>query len=50
MPEAEIKARGGATRYRTLKLKGGKYIRIAIVPKAGPKGGHTVSGPVHEEK
>lgn len=50
MPEAEIKQRGGAVRYRTVKLKNGKYIRIAIVKKAGPHGGHTVAGPVHKTK
>jgi hypothetical protein len=50
MPEAEIKKRGGATRYRTVKLKDGRYIRIAIVPRAGKRGGHTVAGPVHKGK
>jgi len=46
MPTAEEQARGGAKRYRTLSLPGGKYIHVAIVPKAGPRGGHTVSGEV----
>ena len=50
MPEAEIAKRGGAKRYRTIMPKKGKYIHIAIVPKAGPRGGHTVAGPVHEKK
>ena len=51
MPEAEIRSRGGAKRWRTEKLPGGKgYIHIAIVPKAGPRGGHTVSGEVHKYK
>ena len=51
MPEKEIAARGGAKRWRTIKLPGGKgYEHIAIVPKAGPRGGHTVSGPVHKYK
>ena len=40
--------RGGVVRYRTLKLPGGKYTHIAITKKAGPKGGHTVAGTVHE--
>ena len=44
MPEAEIKARGGAKRWRTVKLPDGRVIRVAIVPKAGPHGGHTVAG------
>lgn len=50
MPEKEIKARGGAKRWRTVQLPGGKYVKIAIVKKAGPKGGHTVAGPVHKKK
>ncbi len=50
MPEAEIKKRGGAKRYRTLKISPTKYIHVAVVPKAGPQGGHTVAGPVHEIK
>ena len=41
MPEEEIKKRGGAKRYRTIK-KGGKLITIAVVPEAGPHGGHTI--------
>jgi hypothetical protein len=49
MPEKEIKKRGGAIRYRTKKLDG-KYIHIAVVPQAGPRGGHTIAGPVHEKK
>ena len=50
MPEAEIKKRGGAKRYRTLKLPGNKFVHLAIVKKAGPKGGHTVAGPVRKKK
>lgn len=50
MPEAEIRARGGAKRWRTIKLANGKTIRVAIVKKAGPRGGHTVAGPVHSKK
>lgn len=49
MPEEEIKRRGGAKRYRTVKTDG-KYIHVAVVPKAGPRGGHTVAGPVHTPK
>lgn len=44
MPESEIKARGGAKRWRTVKLPSGKYVKIAIVKKAGPRGGYTVAG------
>lgn len=50
MPEAEIKARGGAKRWRTVKLPSGKYVKIAIVRKAGPRGGHTVAGDVQKRK
>ncbi len=49
MPTAEEKRRG-VKRYRTKKLPGGKYIHIAIVKKAGPRGGHTVAGPTHKRK
>ena len=53
MPEAEVRKRGGAIRYRTLILKGKKgkkgtkYAHIAVVPKPGPRGGHTIVGPEH---
>lgn len=50
MPEAKIKARGGAKRWRTKKLPGNKFVHIAVVPKAGPRGGHTISGEVHKKK
>ncbi len=50
MPEAQIAARGGAKRWRTIRLKNGKYIKVAIVPKAGPQGGHTVAGPTRTKK
>lgn len=50
MPEAEIKARGGAKRWRTVKLPDGRTVKVAIVKKAGPRGGHTVAGPVRGKK
>jgi hypothetical protein len=50
MPEAQISERGGAKRWRTVKLKNGRYIKVAIVPKAGPQGGHTVAGDVKTKK
>lgn len=50
MPEAKIKARGGAKRWRTVTLPGGKYMHVAVVPEKGPKGGHTVAGEVHKKK
>jgi len=50
MPEREIAARGGAVRWRTVRLGNGKYVRVAVVRKAGARGGRTVAGPVHERK
>jgi hypothetical protein len=50
MPTAEERARGGARKYRTITLPGGKYLHVAIVPKAGPRGGHTVAGPIKKRK
>ena len=46
-----IKGRGKVIRYRTIALPHHKgYIHIEVVSKAGPHGGHTVSGPVHKYK
>jgi hypothetical protein len=50
VPEREIAARGGAVKWRTVRLKNGTYVRVAIVKKAGPRGGHTVAGDVHRKK
>jgi hypothetical protein len=53
MPEKEINERGGAVRWRTVRVGSGKnkkYLRVAIVRKKGPKGGNTVAGPVHTPK
>lgn len=47
MPTAEEQRRGGAVRYRTIRVGKGKkkrVLHIAIVRKAGPRGGHTVAG------
>lgn len=44
MPEKEIAERGGALRWRTKKLANGEIIHIAVVPTAGPNGGHTIAG------
>jgi hypothetical protein len=46
----QVKQRGGAIKYRTKKLPGGKYIHVAITRKKGPRGGKTVSGPVRKKK
>jgi hypothetical protein len=50
MPEAEIARRGGAVRWRTVKLKDGRYAHIAVVRNAGPRGGHTVIGKIRKGK
>lgn len=50
MPEAEIKARGGAKKWRTVKLPDGRTVKVAIVKKAGPRGGHTVAGSARGRK
>ena len=45
-----VKGRGKVKRVRTKKLPGGKYIHVEVVTKAGPRGGHTVAGPVRKKK
>lgn len=50
MPEKEVAARGGAKKWRTVKLRDGRYVRVAVVKNAGPRGGHTVAGPVRQDK
>lgn len=50
MPQAEELARGGAVKYRTVKLSNGKYIKVAVVRRKGPRGGTTAAGPVHQRK
>jgi hypothetical protein len=41
--EAKVRKRGGAKAYRTVRLANGKTMLVAVVPKAGPHGGHTVA-------
>lgn len=48
MPKPEIAARGGAKRWRRVKLPNGQYINVAIVRRKGPRGGTTVAGPAHK--
>lgn len=50
MPEKEIAARGGAIKWRTVRLSNGKYVRVAVVRKSGPRGGRTIAGPVRKKK
>lgn len=45
MPTAAENRRGGAVRYRTIRVGSGRsrrVLHIAIVRKAGPRGGHSV--------
>lgn len=47
MPTAEESRRGGVIRYRTIQVGRGKrkrFIHVAVVRKAGPRGGRTVAG------
>jgi len=46
--EKAIKARGGTTRYRTLKT-GGKTMTCAITREKGPRGGKSVCWKKHHE-
>lgn len=41
--DKEVKKRGGVVRWRDRKTKSGKLFRIAVVRKAGPRGGKTLS-------
>lgn len=50
MPEAQIAARGGAKRWRTITLPNGKYIRVAIVSRKGKRGGTTIAGPIRRKE
>lgn len=53
MPKTEETKRGGAVRYRTIRVGTGRHkkvLHIAIVRKAGPRGGHTVSARTHTPK
>ena len=49
MPKSEEKKRH-VKYYRTIKLGKDKYAHVAIVKKAGPRGGHTVMGKIHKKK
>jgi hypothetical protein len=46
--EQEIENRGGAVRWRTVKLPNDRYMRVAVVREEGPQGGKTVAGDVKE--
>jgi hypothetical protein len=38
--------RRGVVRYRMKRLGDGSLVRIVVVRKAGPRGGHTIAEPV----
>lgn len=48
MPEKEIAKRGGAVRWRTLKLPSDRYLHVAVTRGKGPRGGRTVAGEPHK--
>ena len=50
--EREVKARGGASRWRNMPIKGhpDEYMKVAVTPGAGPRGGHTVAYKKHKKK
>ncbi len=53
MPTSEETARGGAVRYRTIVVGKGparRVLKVAVVRKRGPRGGHTIAGPPHPIK
>jgi len=49
MPKKEERRRH-VKYYRTIKLSKGKYAHVAIVKKAGKRGGHTIMGKIHKKK
>ena len=48
MPKKEERKRH-VKYYRTMKLGKSKYAHVAVVKKAGPRGGHTVMGKIHKK-
>ena len=48
MPRKEERKRG-VKYYRTIKLGKDKYAHVAVVRKAGPRGGHTIMGKIHKK-
>jgi hypothetical protein len=51
-PGGTVAGRGRVTKIRTVKPPGrpDKYMHVRVVPKEGPKGGHTVAGGVQTVK
>jgi len=50
MPKAEVRKRGGSKRTVTVKPSPGTYMHCEVVPRKGPRGGHTVCGPLKHVK
>src|SRR6266542_2426596 len=48
--EREIEKRGGAKRWRTVKLPDGRYMHVAVTREKGPRGGTTVASEPKEPK
>jgi len=48
--EREIEKRGGAKRWRTVKLPDGRYMHVAVTREKGPSGGTTVASETKESK
>jgi len=46
---SKVPGRGKIKRIRRISLDG-EYINVGVVSKAGPRGGHTISGPVHKKR
>lgn len=49
-PGKKVPGRGTVTKIKTVVPKPGRHIHIRVVPKAGPRGGHTVAGGVIKTK
>lgn len=51
MPKSSYRRRGGVVRYRTVRTRHGKgYFRVAVVSRAGKRGGHTEAGRIRTYK
>lgn len=50
MPQSKIRARGGEIRVRTIRLKSGRYARVHVVRRKGPRGGRTILGKIRRRK
>ena len=52
MPESfyrELRKRGGAKRWRTLRLPNGEFAHIAVTRKEGARSGTTLMGEIHKK-